>query len=275
MTIDCHQHFWRYDPERDGWITAEMGVLKRDFLPNDLGHVLTSNSIHGCVSVQAAQSDAETHFLLQLAERNEFIKGVVGWIDLQRDDLEEQLEHCSKLRKLKGFRHVLQSEPKGFMLNPKFIRGLKKLTAFGFTYDLLIYHHQLEEALKLLSETANVKIVIDHMAKPSIRTQEKTHWELNMAAAGSFENVYCKLSGMVTEADWHHWKTEDFFPYLDEVFEVFGPKRVMYGSDWPVCLLAGSYESQLGVVASYISALTEEEKENVMGKNAERFYNLY
>ena len=273
MTIDSHQHFWKYDPVRDAWINDEMKVLKRDFLPGDLKPILSKNGIDGCVAVQADQSETETDFLLQLADENDFIKGVVGWIDLRSPKLEERLTYYSRFKKLKGFRHIVQGEPKGFLTEPKFIAGVKKLRQFNFTYDLLIYHHQLEESLHFLGKIGDVKVVIDHLAKPSIKTKEKTQWELNMAAAASF-NVYCKISGMVTEADWHQWKESDFTPYLDELFEAFGPDRLMYGSDWPVCLLAAGYDQQLAIVQHYISRLSDQEKKLVMGKNAETFYNL-
>jgi len=272
--IDCHQHFWKFNPVRDAWITGEMGVIRKDFYPYDLKPVFDDNGIEGCVSVQADQSEDETHFLLSLADQHDFIKGVVGWVDLLADDLPERLEYFSQFRKLKGFRHIVQDEPKGFLLNDKFSKGVKTLSAFGFTYDLLIYHYQLGEALQFVHQLPDVKIVIDHIAKPSIRTKEKTHWELNMASLATFRNVHCKISGMVTEADWKNWKAEDFFPYLDELFETFGAARLMYGSDWPVCLVAASYEQQLSIVLQYLSRLSEHEKQLVMSENARKFYNL-
>ena len=274
MVIDSHQHFWIYDSVRDSWINDEMSVLKRDFLPTDLAPVLKEHGIDGCISVQADQSENETLFLLELAGKNECVKGVVGWVDLKSNNLADRLAHFSSFPKLKGFRHIIQGEKPGFMLDDKLIDGVRKLKEFGFTYDLLIYHHQLTEALEFLSRTDGVRIVIDHLAKPSIRTREKTHWDLNTAAAGSFSNVFCKLSGMVTEANWHRWTKEEFFPYMDEVFEIFGPGRIMYGSDWPVCLLAGQYVEQLGIVTDYLSRLSENEKGLVMGINAKTFYNL-
>jgi L-fuconolactonase len=274
MRIDSHQHFWKYDPVTYDWITSEMAVLKRDFFPNDLASALKLHNIDGCISVQAGQTENETEFLLKLAAENDFVKGVVGWVDLRGRDLDARLEYYAAIPKVKGFRHVLQSEHAGFMLDAAFIRGVNKLSEYDFTYDLLIYHHQLEEALQFLAQTDEVRIVIDHLAKPSIRTKEKTRWELNLAAAGTFDNVYCKLSGMVTEAGWHNWTKNDFEPYMDELFDIFGPGRIMYGSDWPVCLLSATYDTQLEIVTDYILRLSPQEKENVMGKNAERFYNL-
>lgn len=272
--IDSHQHFWKYDPIRDAWITDDMRVIQKDFYPQDLFPILKQNGITGCVSVQASQSEEETHFLLSFADQHDFIKGVVGWVDLRSDNLRDRLQYFTTFKKLKGFRHVVQGEPKGFLLNEKFIRGVRMLADVGFTYDLLIYHHQLEEALQFVGRLPEVKIVIDHLAKPSIKTGEKTHWELNMAAMATYKNVYCKVSGMVTEADWYTWKPEHFFPYLDELFESFGPERLLYGSDWPVCLVAASYEKQLSIVQQYLSTFSEHEKQLVMGENARKFYNL-
>jgi L-fuconolactonase len=272
--IDSHQHFWKFDPVRDSWITEDMSAIRRDFGPEDLKPLLVKNHIAGCVAVQADQSEAETEFLLRHAENNDFVMGVVGWVDLRSPNLKERLEYFKEFRKLRGFRHVVQGEPQGFLLDQKFIDGVNQLRRFDFTYDLLIYHYQLEDALQFVSQVPDVKIVVDHIAKPSIRTKEKTHWELNMAALASHKNIYCKVSGMVTEADWKNWKTTDFFPYLDEVFEAFGTDRIMYGSDWPVCLVAASYDQQLDIIDSYLSKFSPHEKLLVMGENARRFYNL-
>jgi L-fuconolactonase len=276
MRIDSHQHFWKYDATRDKWITEDMSVIRRDFLPEDLTPLLQRNNFDGCVAVQADQSDAETEFLLDLSARHDIIKGVVGWIDLRSSSLvlDSKLHAYRSRPKLKGFRHVVQGEPKGFLANRDFVEGVKKLGQHGFTYDLLVYHHQLEEALKFVYEVPDVKIVIDHIAKPSIRTKEKTRWELNMAAIATAGNVHCKLSGMVTEAAWMRWTKEDFKPFLDEMLEIFGPKRLLYGSDWPVCLVSASYEEQLDIVESYIQRLSVSEREQIMGTNAINFYNL-
>ena len=272
--IDAHQHFWKYHPERDAWINEDMKVIQRDFLPHDLKPLYDQFGIEGCVAVQADQSEAETHFLLSLADQHDFILGVVGWVDLRADNLTERLDYFSQYKKLKGFRHIVQGEPRGFLTDQKFLGGVHKLRDFNFTYDLLIYHHQLEEALPFAHQVRDVRIVVDHLAKPSIKTKEKTRWELNMAAFATFENVFCKISGMVTEADWKDWKKEDFTPYLDELFEVFGPERLMYGSDWPVCLLAASYEQQLSIIQQYIAPLSDREKQLIGSENARKFYNL-
>jgi L-fuconolactonase len=274
MTIDSHQHFWKYNPVNHGWINEEMTGIRRNFLPDQLEPLLRDHHIDGCVTVQVDQTEDETAFMLSLADQHDFIKGVVGWVDLRAPDLEERLQHFRQFTRLKGFRHIVQGEPKGFLADRRFIEGVKKLARHNFTYDLLIYHHQLEEALAFVKHVPDVKIVVDHIAKPSIRTGEKTHWELNMAALATFGNVHCKISGMVTEANWAHWAQDDFNPYLDEVFETFGVARVMYGSDWPVCLVAASYGEQLTIVQQYISGLSASEKRLVLGENAKTFYNL-
>lgn len=274
MVIDAHQHFWKYDPVRDSWITDEMAVIQRDFLPGDLEQELSANGVDGCVSVQADQSEDETQFLLQLADQSTFVKGVVGWVDLRSDNLTDRLVYFREFPKLKGFRHIVQGEPAGFLENTKFISGINELHKHGFTYDLLIYHYQMQEALSFVAKIPDTRIVIDHIAKPAIARGEKTQWELNMAAMATFPNIFCKLSGMVTEASWRNWKRDDFYPYLDEVMEAFGPERLMYGSDWPVCLVAAQYREQLDIVRSYISRLSDEEQKAILGENAVTFYGL-
>lgn len=272
--IDAHQHFWKYSPVKDAWITDDMKIIQRDFLPDDLAPVLKANGIDGCIAVQADQSEEETSFLLSLADKHDFIKGVVGWVDLRADNLAERLAYFSKYKKLKGFRHIIQGEPTGFMSDHKFIEGVKKLADFNFTYDLLLYHHQLPEALQFVQQLPEVKIVVDHLAKPSIRTADIAAWKRDIASLGAFENIHCKLSGMVTEADWKNWKADDFTPYLDVIFTAFGAERILYGSDWPVCLVAATYQQQLSIAQTYLSRFSEHEKTLVMGENARKFYNL-
>jgi len=277
MHLDSHQHFWKYNPNPDvsGWITDEMSVLKHDFFPLDLKLLLIDSKLDGCVSVQVEQSEEETLFLLDLANKEDMIKGVVGWIDLRSANIISRLQHFSQFKKLKGFRHIVQAEPDNeFMLRKDFCNGIKALKDFNFTYDILIYPKHLEVALKFVSLFPDQSFVIDHMAKPLIKKGELDGWQKEMHALASFENVFCKVSGMVTEASWNSWKERDFTPYLDLVFEAFGTKRMMYGSDWPVCLLAASYKSQLSIVENYIASFSETEKSDVMGRNAQRFYNL-
>ncbi len=275
MTIDSHQHFWKYNPQTHDWITDEMSVIQRDFLPSDLEPILKQNNIDGCVAVQADQSEAETDFLLDLAEKNSFIKGVVGWVDLLADDVYESLERYAEFTKIKGFRHIVQGESDSdFMLRPKFKNGITELGAYDFTYDILIYHFQLEQAINLVKLFPDQKFVIDHIAKPDIKSGEYAEWQINIKKIALHQNVYCKISGMVTEGEWQGWKTSDFKIYLDTVVKAFGTDRLMYGSDWPVCLVAGNYEEQLNIVQDYFSSFSTLEKKKIMGGNAIKFYKL-
>ena len=272
--IDSHQHFWKYDPVRHAWISDDMKVIRRDFQPADLKPLLERNGFDGCVVVQVDQTEDETLQLLTLANQHDFIKGVVGWIDLRNENLESRLEYFSGLKKLKGFRHIVQGEKPGFLLQPSFINGVRMLQQFELTYDLLIYHYQLPEAVDFLKQVPDTKVVIDHIAKPSISTSQINDWKINMALVAGFPNVYCKVSGMMTEAKWPGWKYDDFAPYLDVVFDVFGADRLMYGSDWPVCLVAASYKEQLSIVLNYLETFSTSEKKRILGENAKRFYNL-
>ena len=272
--IDSHQHFWKYDSTRHSWISDEMKVIRRDFLPEDLEPLLQQRGMDGSVVVQVDQTEDETLTLLAMANQHDFIKGVVGWIDLRNANLESRLEYFSSLKKLRGFRHIVQGEKPGFLLQPAFIGGVRKLAQYNFTYDLLVYHHQLEEALAFVKQLPETRIVIDHIAKPSIATQDIVPWEAHMKAMARFPNVYCKVSGMVTEATWPGWKYQDFVPYLDVVSEAFGPDRLMYGSDWPVCLVAANYDQQFSIIQKYLEAFSSTEKKKVLGENAKRFYNL-
>jgi L-fuconolactonase len=274
MVIDSHQHFWIFDEERDSWITPDMQVIRRNFLPEDLWPVLKANKVDGCVAVQASQTDSETEFLLHLAEASDFVRGVVGWIDLRAINLYDQLERYSQFEKLKGFRHVAQGQPEGFLLQSEFIKGVGQLVAFDFTYDILIYQNQLKEAYNFAVRLPNVHFVLDHIAKPLIKAQELQPWADDIRRLAELPNVHCKVSGMVTEANWQHWEKADFRPYLDVVFEAFGTERIMYGSDWPVCLAAGEYEGAKGILTDYLSMFSDDEVRDVMGNNARRFYNL-
>lgn len=274
MTIDSHQHFWVYEPIRDAWITPEMGVIQRDFLPADLEPVLKANGVDGCVSVQADQSDAETEFLIHLASAKEMIKGVVGWVDFRAEDLYDKLEVYSQFELLKGFRHVAQVEPEGFLLQQDFVNGVGQLAAFDFTYDVLIYPHQLKEAFAFARQLPQVRFVLDHLAKPLIKKGEIDPWKEDIKRLAELSNMSCKVSGMVTEANWRGWKKEDFYPYLDVVFEAFGTKRLLFGSDWPVCMVAAEYGEMKDILTHYISSFSSTEKADIMGNNAVRFYNL-
>jgi len=275
MKIDSHQHFWRYDPVRDQWINDQMAVLKRDFLPQDLSQELKANGMDGCVAVQADQSEKETLFLLELAEKNEIIRGVVGWVDLSAPNVAERLEFFSNYDQLCGFRHIVQAEPDDrFMLRDPFLRGIEHLGEFGFTYDILIYTHQFPAAIELVSKFPDQPFVLDHLGKPPIKAKQFQSWAQHIKVLASNRNVYCKVSGMVTEADWQHWQADDFKPYLDLLFQTFGVERLMFGSDWPVCLLAGSYGKVVELVANYTQKLTALEQKKIFGLNAMRFYGL-
>lgn len=275
LKIDSHQHFWIFDPVRDSWINDQMLAIKRDFPPVDLLPVLQQHGIDGCVSVQASQTDDETMFLLDHAAANPFVKGVVGWVNLQADDLENQLVQYENHDKLKGFRHVLQSEPDDeYMLQPAFQKGIATLGKYGYTYDILIFPQHLPFANQLVGNFPNQQFVVDHLAKPHIRDKKISGWQKDIEVLAKHENVSCKISGMLTEADWGNWKVDDFTPYLDIIFNAFGPARVMFGSDWPVCLLAGGYEGTMQVTQNYVAKLSATEQEQFWGGNAISFYSL-
>jgi L-fuconolactonase len=272
--VDSHQHFWNFDPIRDNWITEEMGVIRHDFLPHDLKPLLDANGINSCVAVQADQSEEETDFLLSLAAENDFIKGVVGWVNLCAENIHERLEYYSQFPLLKGFRHILQLEPVEFIQKSEFQRGVAALKSYGFTYDILIYPKHLPVTPDLIRRNNEQLFVIDHLAKPDIKNGTIAGWASYLKELAAHENVYCKLSGMVTEADHKHWKKEDIYPFMDKVFECFGPERLMFGTDWPVCLLAADYSMVNQLVQEYLDNLSVSEQEMIWGKNATSFYNL-
>jgi L-fuconolactonase len=275
MNIDAHQHFWKYDPVRDAWITDALQVLKRDFLPQELVTELDNNGIDASIAVQADQSETETLFLLDLAERSKRIAGVVGWIDLASPQVEDRLRFFSQFAKLCGFRHIAQAEPDDrFLVRSDFVRGISRLREFGFTYDILVYPKQLPAAIELVSKFPEQRFVVDHLAKPEVKAGGSASWATDIRSIAANPNVYCKLSGLVTEADWRRWKPADFESYLDVVFEAFGPERLMFGSDWPVCLLAGSYRQVKGLIEGYVGRHAAKEKEGIFGANAMRFYGL-
>lgn len=276
MTIvDSHQHFWVYTPEEFPWISDEMSELKRDFLPDALAPALKHHAVAGTVVVQALHSLAETRWLLALGERTEFVRGVVGWADLRSPGLRGQLEEFSAHPKFRGVRHLLQDEPDdGFMLEESFQSGLRMLGEFGLTYDLVVRSRHLATASHLAAGHPEQRFVLDHIGKPPIKAGERSPWEADLRELASHPNVFCKVSGMVTEADWQSWETADLRPYLDVVFDAFGPDRLMYGSDWPVCNLAADYGRVFGVVHDYVESLSESEQRAVFGEVAARFYHL-
>lgn len=273
--IDAHQHFWKFDPVRDLWIDQTMAVIQRDFLPELLQPILKQNELEGCVVVQSDQSESENVFQLANADQFDFIQGVVGWVDLQAEDITERLTDLSQFNKMKGFRHILQGEPqRDYMLRPAFKRGIGALHAFGFTYDILIFPDQLTYTKTFIEAFPSQPFVIDHIAKPYIRDHKIDDWKRDIRQLARYENVFCKVSGMVTEADWKKWNKLDFVPYLDVVLEAFGIDRLMFGSDWPVCLVAASYAEVVEIVKSYFSSFSDNERAAIWGDNARNFYKL-
>ncbi|TXF87907.1 amidohydrolase family protein [Neolewinella aurantiaca] len=275
MTLDSHQHFWKYELPKHDWIDDEMAAIRRNFMPADLQPILAANGVDGCIAVQADQTLAETDFLLDIAAKHDFVKGVVGWIDLRADDLAEQLERYAGQPLLKGFRHVVQGEPDPlFLLQPNFLRGIDLIGQKGYTYDILIFPHQLVSALELVKQFPEYKFVIDHLAKPYAKAGYFTGWAAAMAAIAEFPNVCCKLSGLITEADYHNWTTDELLPYLRHALEVFGPDRCMFGSDWPVCRVAGDYAQVKGLIETLLQDSSPADQKAVFGENCARFYDI-
>ena len=272
--IDSHQHFWKYDPSIHGWINDSMHKIKKDFLPEDLMPLLLDNQFLGCVAVQADQVEEETKFLLGLSKEYDFIKGVVGWVNLLDEKVSERLNYFSTEKKLKGFRHVVQGEADGFMLRKDFRQGIAALKEYGYTYDILVFQHQLPDAINLANHFPDQPFVLDHIAKPDLKTGNIIKWKADIKELAKEENVMCKVSGMVTEAHWHSWSPDDLKPCLDVVFENFTAKRLMFGSDWPVCNVAAKYSEVVNVVNDYIAQLSLNEQDMVWFKNAQAFYSL-
>jgi L-fuconolactonase len=275
MVIDSHQHFWKYEPVKHDWIDDDMSVIRRNFSPSDLSKVYKESSIDGCVAVQADQTLEETDFLIDLASNNSFIKGIVGWVDLRAENIENVLEKYSTDKIVKGFRHVVQGEADhNFLLRPNFSRGISLLEKYNFTYDILVFPHQLGSVLEFVKKFPNQKFVIDHIAKPYIKDGYFDGWATMMTAIGKHENVSCKMSGMVTEADFNTWTPEQIHPYMNVALEAFGSSRILFGSDWPVCLVAGNYSKIKKLTTDFISQLSQIEQNSIMGTNAIEFYNL-
>ncbi len=275
MRIDAHQHFWRYNPQEFDWIDDSMAGLRRDFLPDDLKAELERAGFDGAIAVQARQTLEETRFLLDLAASSPFVFGVIGWVDLRSPDARARLKEFAQSPKFLGVRHVAQSEPDDrFLLQPDFLRGIGALEEFGLTYDILIFPKHLRAAAELVQRFPRQRFLLDHLAKPLIKSSSLQPWESGLRELARFPNVLCKLSGLVTEADWTEWKPEHITPYLDVAFDSFGPNRLMIGSDWPVCTIAGSYSTTMNVVLDYLSNYSLQVQDAVMGGNAERFWKL-
>jgi L-fuconolactonase len=275
MRIDAHQHFWQYDPAEYGWIDEGLAALRRDALPPEAQREMARAGFDACVAVQARQTIEETRWLLSLADAHPFIAGVVGWVDLQAPDARAQLERFAVHRRLVGVRHIVQSEPdERFLLRPAFCRGLALLAEFGLAYDILVYSRHLPAAAELAGRFATQRFVLDHLAKPDIRGGEMRAWERDVRALAAHRNVWGKLSGLVTEADWQRWTPREIRPYLDVAFDCFGPDRLMIGSDWPVCTVAGDYSRTMAVIVDYVADRPAHERDAVLGGNAQRFWNL-
>jgi len=275
MRIDSHQHFWHYSAAEYEWIDDSMSVLRRDFLPSDARREMDLAGIDACVAVQARQTLEETRWLLELADSATFIAAVVGWVDLQADDVEAQLARFAAHSKLVGVRHIVQSEPDPrFLLRPAFCRGISLVEELHLTYDILIYPRQLPAAIELVSRFPRQRFVLDHLAKPEIRTGEIREWERHIRELAEARNVWCKVSGLVTEADWTRWTAADVRPYLDVAFDCFGADRLLAGSDWPVCTVAANYGRTMSLLTDYLEHRPSSERDAVLGGNAARFWGL-
>jgi len=273
VVIDTHVHFWKYDKVRDSWMEG-MKTLQQDYLPEMIKGTLQRNGVDGIVAVQADQSELETHFLVEMAKTHHFIKGVVGWIDLQNENIEDRLRYFSQYNIIKGWRHIVQAEPDDFLLRPAFQRGIKALQAYNYTYDILIFPRQLKAALEFVARFPEQKLVIDHGAKPQVAGKKIDEWADMMRKIAACPHVYCKLSGLFTEAKWKQWSPADFYPYLDVLFACFGTERLMFGSDWPVMLLSGIYVQWKSLLEKYMEEFKKEDREKVFGGNAMGFYHL-
>lgn len=275
VRIDSHQHFWRYEPREFAWIDDRMQTIRRDFLPPDLAPVLRGAGIDGCIAVQAPQTLAETRFLLECARTAPFVRGVVGWVDLRSPDVGDQLREFAGDPRFVGVRHIAQGEPDPrFLVQPDFLRGIAQLQPFDLVYDVLVFPHQLPAAIELCARFPQQRFVLDHLAKPYIRRGERQPWADDLSKLASLPNVACKLSGMVTEADWAAWTPAQLKPYLDHALAVFGPERLLFGSDWPVCLVASDYQRWVDTVADLLSHLHPDQRDAIFGGNAVRWYRL-
>ena len=275
MHIDAHQHYWIYNVKEYGWLDDSMADLRRNFLPAGLKPELERCDFDGSVLVQVRQTLEETRWMLELAAQSPAILGVVGWVDLCSPNVATQLSEVSKNPKLVGIRHIVQAEPDDrFLMRPDFLRGVSLLDDFNLAYDILIYTRHLPVAAEFVARFPRQRFVLDHLAKPPIRSGQIDVWAKGIQRLATFPNVFCKLSGLVTEADWQQWTPKQITPYLDVAFESFGPERLMIGSDWPVCLVAASYERAINVVKNYLDLQPTAVREAVLGGNAQRFWKL-
>lgn len=275
MRIDAHQHFWKYNPTSHSWINDEMSAIRKDFLPEDLLPILKKNSIDGSIAVQADETDEETAFLLSLSDQYDFIKGVVGWTDLLSPSGIEELEKKIRHKKLIGFRCIMQGQAdEKYLKNNIFIRNISAFVKLDFSYDVLIYHHQLSSVISFVEQLPDNRLILDHIGKPAIKEKKYKEWKENIRVVAQHPGIYCKLSGMITEAVYTAWSYEEIVPYLDTVAEYFGVDRLCFGSDWPVCLVAGSYDRMIEVITRWSKQFNKADQEKIFGENTSRFYKL-
>jgi L-fuconolactonase len=275
MRLDSHQHFWKYNATDYIWMGDKMDVLRRDHLPVELESELNTIGFDGTIAVQARQMVAETEWLLELADRHDFIRGVVGWVDFESDDLEQQLQQYGAHPKLKGVRELIHDMPDvDYATSEVHVRAITKLAGHDLSYDLLLKPPHIRPAIQLVRRFPEQRFVVDHIAKPDIAASVRSPWQTDLEELAWQDNVYCKLSGMVTEARWHDWTPKQFHPYLDVALAAFGPQRLMIGSDWPVCTLCGRYEEVMGIVIEYVERLSADESEAILGATCARFYGV-
>jgi L-fuconolactonase len=270
--IDTHQHYWKYEPAEYGWIDESMAALRRDFLPSDAQREMAAANVRASIAVQVRQTAEETRWMLELADRHPFIAGVVGWVDLQSAGVDAELERLSQSPRLVGVRHIVQAEPDDFLERPDFRRGVGCLERHGLTYDILIYARQLPAAVDFARAFPRQRFVLDHLGKPDIRGGGYDEWRRHFARMAELPNVCCKLSGLVTEADWTSWTPAQLRPYLDAALDTFGPARLMVGSDWPVCLVAASYGDVIGLVRDALGEYSDDERDQILNGTATECY---
>lgn len=273
MHLDSHVHFWRYEVTEYAWIDDTMTPLRRDFMPEDALGVMRPAGIDACVVVQVRQTLDETRWMLQLAERHPFIAGVVGWVDLRTDDLDAQIEAVAH-PKLVGVRHIVQAEPGDFLLDGRFHQGVERLARHGLAYDILIYARQMPTAIEFASRLPGIRLVLDHLGKPDIKRNGFDSWRRDLDRIAAIPNVCAKLSGLVTEADWNRWTIEDLHRYVNAAIDAFGPERLMFGSDWPVCTLAARYHEVIEIIRTAIDERPQSEQDSIFGATAQRLWNL-
>lgn len=275
LKLDTHQHFWKYHPKKQPWISQDMATIQHDFMPEDLQPLLNKSGVSGCIAVQVDENETENDFLLSLAKENELIKGVIGWVDFLADDIYDKVAYYNDMKLMKGFRYMLQGKKqRDLILSNEFIRGVFAMNNYDLVYELLVLPDQLNYVDQFVKHFPEQLFVLNHLAKPLIKTGEIAQWTSAISSLAKHENIYCKVSGMVTEADWTNWSYNDLAPYMDVVFSSFGIDRVMFGSDWPVCNLAGDYQKTMAVPAQWVSNLSANEQEKFWSGNAIKCYQL-